>query len=110
MANSATPKPVQDDDSDYGSDFSPEEAQIAESLLSPKAVDIEDNPIVNDLEHHGPPSTLHVPRIFGREQRSPLFQAARAAERVAEKLSDSVAMGQHYPCCEFDRSEGDVSD
>lgn len=112
MANlhPATPEPLQDDDSNYGSDFSPEEAQIIESLLSPKFVDIEDNPILNGIEHHGRPSILRLPHALGHEQRSTLFQAARAAERVAEKLSDSVAMGQHYPYREFVHAQADLSD
>ena len=89
-----------DGETDYGSDFSPEEVQIVTRLISGTA-ELEDNPIVSEVDHHDPQQTLRVPRTFGREQRSPLFEAARAAERVAEKIAESVSTGQHYPNCMF---------
>ncbi len=87
-------------DSDYGSDFSPEEEQIVERLLSGQPVE-DDNPIVNEIEHHDPQRTLRLPRVFREEERSPLFQAARAAENVAEQVSNSVKSGEHYPDCKL---------
>jgi exonuclease V len=100
MASPATSndieEPLNDVDTDYGSDFSPEEAVIVEQLLSGKNVE-DDNPIVNDIEHHDARQNLRLPRIFGREERSPLFHAARAAEQVAEQISKSIKRGEHYP-------------
>jgi exonuclease V len=91
---------IQDNDSDYGSDFSPEEAQIVERLLSGKPLEaIEDNPIINTPEQYDAKEALRLPRIAGREQRSPFFKAVRDAERVAEQISFSVANRQHYPHC-----------
>lgn len=78
-----------DSDTDYGSDFSPEEEQIVDRLLSGKHVE-DDNPIINEIEHHDPWQILRLPRAFGKEERSPLFQAARAAERVAEQIAQTV--------------------
>lgn len=92
---------MNDGDSDYGSDFSPEEEQIVTALLSaqlPAAED--DNPIVNEIEHHDPQRTLRLPRVLGREERSPLFQAARAAEAIADQISKTVASGK-YPDREY---------
>lgn len=90
--------PTNDGDTDYGSEFSPEEVQIVARLIS-GTIEIEDNPIVSEIEHNDPQQALRIPRILGREQRSPLFEAARAAERVAEKIAESVSTGQHYPDC-----------
>lgn len=103
----ASPAPVatindamSDVDTDYGSEFSPEEEQLVERLISGQ-IAIEDNPIVNQFESHNGQQTLHVPRILGREQRSPLFEAARAAEELAQQLSHSVENRQQYPDCGF---------
>lgn len=104
MASPATePLPsdrMDDIDTDYGSDFSPEEELIVEQLLSRNPATEDDNPIVNDIEHHNAAQTLRLPRVFGREERSPLFQAARAAEEIAEQIS-KYAGGEKYPDCEF---------
>ena len=92
---------MNDNESDYGSDFSPEEEQIVASLLlSAQQPTEDDNPIVNEIEHHDPQRTLRLPRILGREERSPLFQAARAAEAIADQISRSVASSK-YPDCEY---------
>lgn len=103
MASPATSNDIEgllnDNDTDYGSDFSPEEAILVEQLLSGKVVE-DDNPIVNEIEHHEAPQNLRLPRVFGKEERSPLFQAARAAEQVAEQISNSIKRGEHYPDCE----------
>lgn len=93
--------PMDDIDTDYGSDFTPEEELIVEQLLSRNPATEDDNPIVNKIEHHDVVQTLRLPRVFGREERSPLFQAARAAEQVAEQISRSVG-GEKYPDCEFE--------
>ena len=102
MASPATSNDIEetlsDDDTDYGSDFSPEEAVLVEQLLSGKQAE-DDNPIVNEIEYHEALQNLRLPRIFGREERSPLFQAARAAEQVAEQISKSIKSGEHYPDC-----------
>jgi exonuclease V len=102
MASPTTSNDIEEslnnDDSDYGSDLSPEEVVIVEQLLSGKHVD--DNPIINEIEHHDARQNLRLPGIFGREERSPLFQAARAAEHVAEEISKSIKSREHYPDCE----------
>lgn len=87
--------PINDGDTDYGSDFSPEEVQIVSRLVS-GTVEIEDNPIVSGVEHNDPQQTLRIPRVLGREQRSPLFEAARAAEKIDEQIAESVSIGKHY--------------
>ena len=87
---------LNDPESDYGSDFSPEQEQIVEALLSQQQV-TDDNPITNDIEDE-PRQALRLPRVVGREQKSPLFQAARAAEQVAEQISNSVKT-RKYPDC-----------
>ncbi|KAG0649426.1 Exonuclease V [Hyphodiscus hymeniophilus] len=101
MASSATEDALaiinRDIDSDYGSDFSPEEDQIVSQLLSGQAVDIEDNPIVNDADQNDAQQTLRVPLVFGREQQSPFYQAARAAEEIAEQISKTVKSRRYYP-------------
>lgn len=102
MANIAVNATVVDG-SDYGSDFTPEEDEILQRLASGQPVaiaEIEDNPIVNSVEYHEPSQTLRVPRVFGREERSPLYQAARAAEQVAEQISNSVK-SDSYPRCKL---------
>ncbi|PBP27172.1 hypothetical protein BUE80_DR001869 [Diplocarpon rosae] len=81
-------------DTDYGSDFSPEEEQIVERLLIGKHIE-DDKPITNEIEHDDPRQTLGLPHIFGRKSRSPLFQAARAAERVAAQIAETVPGGEY---------------
>ncbi|KAI9645503.1 hypothetical protein NHQ30_006243 [Ciborinia camelliae] len=105
MASPATEEPEQLQnivDSDYGSDFSPEEVEIVEKLLSPvhprsEATEIEDNPIVNDIKYHESERTLRPPRVVGKEQFSPLLQAIRDAERIAGQINASVAKREYYP-------------
>jgi len=80
-------------DTDYGSDFSPEEEQIVERLLA-RGTDIEDNPIASQVENDAQ-QTLRVPRVFGREQRFLLHKSARAAESNAAQLNQTA----HYPDC-----------
>lgn len=101
MASSAGSAIDNDGDTDYGSDFSPEEDQIVQRLLSGQA-EKEDNPIVNDIEfeYHGINRSLRVPRVFGREERSALFEAARAAEQVADQISKSLKT-TGYPDCKL---------
>lgn len=98
-ATLTTATDIEDIDTDYGSDFSwPEEELLVKRIPATE----EDNPIVNDLEQYDTRQTLRVPRVFGREERSPLFQAARAAEQVAEQISQSVDRVQEgYPDCEY---------
>jgi exonuclease V len=93
----ATVEPLDDNDTDYGSDFSPEEEQIVQRLLSRGVEEL--NPIIPEIEQNGPQQDLRLPRVFGREARSPLSQAVRAAERVAEHINNSIESGEHYPDC-----------
>jgi exonuclease V len=92
-----------DSDTDYGSDFSPEEEQIVGRLLSGQ-VEIEDNPIVSEIEHHEVQHNLRLPRVLGRERQSPLFQAVRDAENFFGQISDSVKHRKHYPDCKVPES------
>ncbi|KAI9054936.1 hypothetical protein LZ554_002079 [Drepanopeziza brunnea f. sp. 'monogermtubi'] len=88
-------EPVSESDiDDYGYDFSPEEEQIVERLLAGKTIE-DDSPITNGTEHYDARQTLKLPRVFGREQRSPLLQAARSAEQAAEQIALSVKGGEH---------------
>ncbi|CZR62128.1 uncharacterized protein PAC_12025 [Phialocephala subalpina] len=89
-----------DDDTDYGSDFSAGEEEIVSRLLSGQPIVEEDNPITNpptteleieiELEFHDALQTLRLPKILGEEYWAPrpLFEAARAAEQVAEQLGN----------------------
>ncbi|KAF5876270.1 putative exonuclease v protein [Botrytis fragariae] len=107
MAGSAVevtglPPHFADSESDYGSDFSPEEVEIVEKLLSPvhqskEPTEIEDNPIVTEIEYHEPERALRLPRVVGKEQISPLLQAIRDAERVADQINASVSKREYYP-------------
>ncbi|ESZ98722.1 putative exonuclease V [Sclerotinia borealis F-4128] len=101
LATEEAKLPQNNGDSDYGSDFSPEEFEIVERLLSPvhlcrEATEIEDNPIVNNIEYHESECTLRLPRVIGKEQISPLLRAIRDAERVAGQINNSVAKREHY--------------
>lgn len=88
----------EDEESNYGSDFSPEEEQLVAQLLSPQTVTEDfDNPITSVVEHYVPERKLRLPRVLGKEERSALFQAAQAAEEVAEQINDSVSGGEKYP-------------
>jgi exonuclease V len=107
MASPAIETPVAiaqtDAQSDYGSDFSPEEEQIVSRLLSGH-IDIEDNPItLTNVEQNEAAHSLRIPRIFGNQPKSPLFEATRAAEDVAEQISKSVKTSG-YPNCERHRN------
>ncbi|KAG9247654.1 exonuclease V a 5' deoxyribonuclease-domain-containing protein [Calycina marina] len=73
-------------ETDYGSEFSPEEEQIVERLLSGK-IEIEDNPIASQSEHNDAQQSLRMPRVLGRGHRSALYEAASAAERIASQIS-----------------------
>ncbi|KAE8442056.1 hypothetical protein EG329_003864 [Mollisiaceae sp. DMI_Dod_QoI] len=106
--SSPSSQPLNDDtDTDYGSDFSPEEEAIVTRLLSgappPSITPIveEDNPITTEVEQQDAQQILRLPRNLGREYRSPwpVYEAARAAEKVAEQLSRVVKSGEgeRYP-------------
>jgi exonuclease V len=90
---------LNDVESDYGSDFSPEEELIVAQLLSQNAT--EDNPVVNDVEYHESKHTLRIPRLVEGKD-SPwrvVFDAAKAAEKVAEQINEAVADTLGYPDC-----------
>jgi exonuclease V len=89
---------MNDGETDYGSDFSPEEEQIVTKLLSGTPVDIEDNPIVNGVEYAANQPALRLPRVLGRETRYPLFEAARAAKELSEPTSESIKTGEYSDC------------
>jgi exonuclease V len=103
MASPVTDKqvaiPTKDSGSDFGSDFSPEEEQILLQLLKGHQIEIEDNPIIHGTDQNGAQQTLRVPLLFRREQDSPLYQAARAAEEIAENISEAVNSRGDHPDC-----------
>jgi exonuclease V len=91
---------LDDAESDYGSDFSPEEELIVVQLLSQNAV--EDNPIVNDVEFHEKENTLRIPHaVVVTEQPGVLLRAARAAEKVSEQINEAVGGDARYPDCKI---------
>jgi len=104
----ASPVPVQessqfstDNDTDYGSELeiSPDEELRLLTGTGQPSEQTDDNPIVTEEEQHDPEQTLRLPRVVRRESQSPLFQAVRDAERIAEQINDSVASREHYPNC-----------
>jgi exonuclease V len=102
-ANGGSENSINDEESDYGSEFSPEEEVILLDLVSgQQQVEIEDNPVVPQIEHDDE-KTLRIPRTVGRDSKSPLFQAARAAEEVAKQISRSVKNGGFSDCKFFNR-------
>lgn len=97
-AEGCTEDPINEEESDYGSDFTPEEEEILLDLASRKPqLDIEDNPIITEIEHNVE-QTLRIPPTLGRESMSPLFQAAKAAEEVAEQIRSAVQDGSYSDC------------
>jgi hypothetical protein len=64
---------LEDTESDYGSDFSPEEVVLIQRLLlaTDKEGLGEDNPTVNGTEYHDETKAMRVPRVLGRERRTP---------------------------------------
>jgi exonuclease V len=97
-AEECTGNSINDDETDYGSDFSPEDAEILFDLASGKQqFDSEDNPIVTEIEHHEE-QTLRIPRTLCRESKSPLFQAAAAADEAAQQISSSLKKGKFMDC------------
>ena len=91
---------LHDNESDYGSDFTAEEEQIVADLLTARVLE-DDNPIVNEVEHIDQGSILKLPRIFGQYTLSPLFQAIRAADTVAEEINNSFEVDPSLDrkCC-----------
>lgn len=88
-------------DSDYGSDFSPEEEEIVNRLLAEqeRVEAIEENRIVTDLEYHDPAQTVRVPRIIRR---------ARISDALLEESSiakdnrlSGAAVKPEQPDCEL---------
>jgi exonuclease V len=77
-ANKVFDEPTRDSEeveSDYGSDFSPEEDELINKLLSLSSTVTEgkrDNPIVNEVEYHDKAQDTRVPRVLDRERRLPV--------------------------------------
>lgn len=95
MASPANHVPVAlDNESDYGSDFTPEEEEIVATLLSARVLE-DDNPIVNEVEHTDTQSVLKLPRALGSKTESALFQAINAADRVAEDIDNIFKVEEH---------------
>jgi exonuclease V len=95
-----TENPVNDYETDYGSDFSPEEEEILFDLASRGLrVETDDNPIVTEPEHNEE-QALRIPRALGRDPTSALLQAVQAADDVAERIRASVATDGYSDCKE----------
>ncbi|KAI9741419.1 MAG: hypothetical protein M1818_004225 [Claussenomyces sp. TS43310] len=127
-----SPQEPTDADTDYGSGFSSDEEELTNllsqadnKLPSIDLPDIEDNPIVNDVEYHDPPQTLRIPRVLGRERWSPSGeQIAKEAIHHAMQfpilpvnpgypdLSHvlSASAGEEKPAAEPGKSEIDDTD
>jgi len=91
-----------DGDSDYGSDFTPEEEAIVVTLLSARVLE-DDNPIVAEVEHTKSANVLKIPRVLIPAKNSPLCEAIKAADRAAEDLDKLVEVeqsshGERYTC------------
>lgn len=91
------------DESDYGSDFSAGEAEIINKLLRSESTTtatttetFEDNPIVNEIEYHDPPSSLRIPRVLGQDRRVADIEDAVTASR---SKSTVAAVDTLYPDC-----------
>jgi hypothetical protein len=87
-------------DSDYGSDFSTEEEEIVNRLLTEQehVEVIEDNPIVTDLEYHDPAQTVRVPRVIGRGRISDALLEESSTPNVNRLSSAAIQPGD--PDCE----------
>lgn len=95
------------EDSDYGSDFSPEELEILDKLLAAtpsNSVPAEDNPIVSDVEYHLPPAVARITRFSARESRRgdsvPIeYETARHsnAESVQSNARIGINLNPVYP-------------
>ncbi|KAH8659235.1 exonuclease V a 5' deoxyribonuclease-domain-containing protein [Tricladium varicosporioides] len=81
--------PLDTVESDYGSDFSPEEEEIVAQLLSTQH-SRDDNPIISNVERDEPQRVLRFPKILGRAESSLLFRMARAADQEAEQISKAI--------------------
>lgn len=85
---------IEGDDTDYGSDFSLEDVN---RLLSPPQVE-EDNPIVNDIEdYYDAQETLRIPRILGREGKSPSTKEAE----ITKDIPFAEQGGEYSDCKSF---------
>jgi hypothetical protein len=85
-------------ESDYGSDFSPEEEEIINKLLSLSSTVAEgtaDNPIVNDVESHSEAQGIRIPRILAREKQP---SAPKAVEQGPMPVERSFP---HLTNCKF---------
>ena len=60
-----------DDNSDYGSEFSPEEEEIVNRMLisAERTAEIKDNPIFIGVEYHESAQTVRIPRALAQERR-----------------------------------------
>lgn len=88
-------------DSDYGSDFSSEDEQLINHLLTgQKRVEvIKDNTIVTGLEYYEQAQTVRVPRVLGRER---IHGTLPKRSSVSEDSSLSgAAFDSENPDCEL---------
>lgn len=92
----------QEDISDYGSDFSPEEQEIVERLITERQIEVEvaveDNPIVTEVEHYDAPRSLRLPRLLGREYQPSFQKYFTDSGKVAGHISRPVQTGNHADC------------
>jgi len=87
---------VDEAESDYGSDFSPEDQEIVNSLLSAQTLSVEDNPIVSNVEYPELSSTLRVPRVLGQRAEEVQVVSDRVVAADGERLGDpSISHGMH---------------
>ncbi|RFU30550.1 hypothetical protein B7463_g5792, partial [Scytalidium lignicola] len=92
---------LNDNESEYGSDFSPEQEDIIWQLIAtPKTADasslkdIEDHPFGAEVGYHEAANFLTPAHVLGSEKLSPLYQAVQDAEMVSAEISQSARTEQ----------------
>lgn len=87
-----------DDNSDYGSEFSPEEEEIVARLLSAGiegTEEIEDNPVVTGVEHHEPAQVVRLPRVLARERKPQTLGGRKTSVNDIASPIKGVESGQY---------------
>jgi hypothetical protein len=97
---------AEEDESDYGSDFSAEEQEIIDRLLAsaPSNLVAEDNLIASDVEHPAPPAAVRISRFVAREPVQIKYESqalnVESVQSNAEiSVNDSLDPNPGYPDC-----------
>lgn len=79
-----------DNNSDYGSEFSPEEEEIVARLLSAGTdctEEVDDNPIITGVEEHEPAQAVRLPRALTHETR---FQTLGGTKTSVNDIASTI--------------------